>query len=143
MRRAVRSALDATHTTRSTKMESKQYEYAGFWARTGATIIDTILLLLITTPLLVSIYGWSYYTNESYGLIAGPADFLISWVIPAIAVSYTRKNGYFFENRRRHYWQPCKPSTVNWPLFCLLHLSNSALPWNHLGRIRQTKTRVA
>ncbi|ONM43993.1 RDD family protein [Halopseudomonas pachastrellae] len=67
-------------------MESKQYEYAGFWARTGATIIDTILLLLITTPLLVSIYGWSYYTNESYGLIAGPADFLISWVIPAIAV---------------------------------------------------------
>ena len=49
-------------------MESKEYEYAGFWARTGATIIDTILLLLITTPLLVSIYGWSYYTNESYGL---------------------------------------------------------------------------
>ena len=67
-------------------MESNEYEYAGFWARTGATIIDTVLLMLITTPITISIYGWSYYTDESYGLIAGPADFLVSWIFPAIAV---------------------------------------------------------
>ena len=67
-------------------MESYEYEYAGFWARSGATIIDTILLLLITTPITVSIYGWSYYTDANIGIIAGPADFLISWVLPAIAV---------------------------------------------------------
>jgi uncharacterized RDD family membrane protein YckC len=67
-------------------MKSNEYEYAGFWVRTGATIIDTMLLVLITTPIFVSIYGWSYYTDESYGIIAGPADFLFSWVLPAIAV---------------------------------------------------------
>ncbi|MBD7978262.1 RDD family protein [Serpens gallinarum] len=67
-------------------MESDEYEYSGFWVRAGATIIDTILLLLITTPIIVTVYGWSYFTDESYGIIAGPADFLISWVLPAIAV---------------------------------------------------------
>lgn len=67
-------------------MESDEYEYAGFWARTGAAIIDSLLLLLVTTPVLVSIYGWSYFTDESHGVIAGPADFLISWVLPAFAV---------------------------------------------------------
>ena len=66
-------------------MENQEIEYAGFWVRSGATIIDTILLVLITMPLLVSIYGWSYFDSEDSKIIAGPADFLISWVFPAIA----------------------------------------------------------
>lgn len=36
--------------------------------------------------MLVSIYGWAYFDTEKTGLIAGPADFLISWVLPAVAV---------------------------------------------------------
>lgn len=59
-------------------------EYVGFWARVGASLIDTVLLLLIITPLLVSIYGWGYFADESI-FAAGPADFLISWVLPAVA----------------------------------------------------------
>jgi uncharacterized RDD family membrane protein YckC len=66
-------------------MQDQGLEYAGFWIRTWASIIDTFLLILITFPLLVSIYGWSYF-DESTDLIAGPADFLISWVLPAVAV---------------------------------------------------------
>ncbi|TAN07983.1 MAG: RDD family protein [Rhodanobacteraceae bacterium] len=58
-------------------------EYAGFWIRLGATLIDTILLLIITTPLLVWIYGWTYLSDGR--LIHGPAEFLISWVAPAVA----------------------------------------------------------
>lgn len=58
-------------------------EYAGFWIRLGATLIDTILLLVITTPLLVWIYGWSYLSDDR--LIHGPAEILISWVAPAVA----------------------------------------------------------
>ncbi|WP_457003437.1 MULTISPECIES: RDD family protein [unclassified Luteimonas] len=67
-------------------MQDNDFEYVGFWPRVGATIIDWILLMLVSVPLLVSIYGWGYFTVEDGPLIAGPADFLISWVLPAIAV---------------------------------------------------------
>lgn len=64
-------------------MNTQPLEYAGFWTRTGAALIDGILLLLITIPLLISIYGWEYLETED--LVLGPADFLISWVLPAFA----------------------------------------------------------
>ncbi|STR45008.1 RDD family protein [Iodobacter fluviatilis] len=67
-------------------MQNQEFEYAGFWVRTGATIIDTILTFLITAPLLISIYGWGYFNGEKADFIVGPADFLITWVLPAIAV---------------------------------------------------------
>lgn len=67
-------------------MQEQNLEYAGFWIRTGAAIIDTILVMLITFPLLISIYGWTYFDGEQTGFIAGPADLLISWVLPAIVV---------------------------------------------------------
>lgn len=68
-------------------MQEQELEYAGFWVRTGATIVDTILLLMITVPLTVTFYGWEYFTDQSSNsIIAGPADFLISWVFPLIAV---------------------------------------------------------
>lgn len=61
-------------------------EYAGFWIRVWASIIDTILIMLITYPLLIWVYGMGYFDQVNSGLIAGPEDFLISWVAPAIAV---------------------------------------------------------
>lgn len=57
-------------------------EYAGFWVRFGAVLIDAALLMVITVPLIVWIYGWGYYGDGK--LIAGPADFLINWVAPAM-----------------------------------------------------------
>ncbi|MDO9232599.1 MAG: RDD family protein [Methylotenera sp.] len=66
-------------------MEEHDYEYAGFWIRTGATIIDVILIMLITFPILIAIYGWAYFDSSQTGIIAGPMDFLLSWVLPAIA----------------------------------------------------------
>lgn len=60
-------------------------EYAGFWARTGATLIDSLLLLLVTFPLLIAIYGWGYF-DSSPQFVAGPADLLLSWVLPPMAV---------------------------------------------------------
>jgi len=71
-------------------MEELDLEYAGFWVRTWAAIIDSILVALITFPLLVSIYGWQYF--DSTALIVGPVDFLISWVFPAVAVAWFWKN---------------------------------------------------
>lgn len=66
-------------------MENTNYEYVGFWARVGATIIDSIIILVITMPLVLGIYGSGYFTDEGSWLVRGPADFLITWVAPAVA----------------------------------------------------------
>jgi uncharacterized RDD family membrane protein YckC len=63
---------------------AENLEYVGFWSRLGASFIDGILVCVITFPLLLAIYGTAYWDNES--LIAGPADFLISWVLPSVLI---------------------------------------------------------
>ncbi|WP_457599314.1 RDD family protein [Hydrogenimonas sp.] len=65
-------------------MESGELEYVGFWPRLGASLIDTILLGIITWPLLTMFYGESYWSSDKY--IEGPMDFLLSWVFPAVAI---------------------------------------------------------
>ncbi len=67
-------------------MQEQDVVYAGFWVRVGATIIDTLLIVMLTIPLLVAIYGWDYFAVDKTGFIARPADFILSWVAPAIAV---------------------------------------------------------
>ncbi len=42
-----------------------EQEYAEFWIRTGAAIIDTNLVLIIIAPILTTIYGADYWMNES------------------------------------------------------------------------------
>jgi uncharacterized RDD family membrane protein YckC len=58
--------------------------YAGFWIRLLATLIDTVVLLCITVPLLIAVYGWAYFDMAQAGLVAGKADFLLTWVAPAV-----------------------------------------------------------
>ena len=57
-------------------------EYVGFWPRVGATLIDALLLAAITFPPLAMIYGLDYWASDRF--IEGPADFLISWLLPAV-----------------------------------------------------------
>jgi len=59
-------------------------QYGGFWIRTGAAIIDSLLLLIIIMPLLTSIYGYEYWLEEQ--LISGSWDVLLNYIFPAIAV---------------------------------------------------------
>lgn len=67
-------------------MDNNEVEYAGFWIRLGATLIDTVLVMAITWPLLIAIYGWQYFDSaRSSGMFAGPADLLITWVFPFVA----------------------------------------------------------
>ncbi|HHL45648.1 MAG TPA: RDD family protein [Gammaproteobacteria bacterium] len=65
-----------------------QANYAGFWRRTAATLIDTALFSLLTLPLLYIAYGSGYFSLDSATapLIAGPADILINYVLPLIIV---------------------------------------------------------
>jgi uncharacterized RDD family membrane protein YckC len=70
-------------------MEQQDVEYAGFWIRFWASLIDTILLMVVIVPLLVAVYGWVYFTEESSSVYRGPADFLISVVFPlAVIVAF-------------------------------------------------------
>lgn len=59
-------------------------EYAGFWIRTWAAIIDSILLLIIIAPILAYIYGDNYWKGES--VVQGFWDLLLNFVLPAIAI---------------------------------------------------------
>src|SRR5215203_5762409 len=61
-------------------------EYAGFWVRVAASLIDTLWVVLATVPLLIAVYGWAYFNPERSSIIAGPADLLISYVAPAAAI---------------------------------------------------------
>tara|TARA_R110001592_G_scaffold112966_1_gene311616 strand:+ start:4957 stop:5433 length:477 start_codon:yes stop_codon:yes gene_type:complete len=59
-------------------------KYAGFWVRVGASIIDSILILLVLGPLLTAIYGRGYWLGED-GIGTG-LDVLLNYVLPAVAV---------------------------------------------------------
>lgn len=58
--------------------------YAGFWVRVWASVIDSVLICLITVPVLISLYGPQYFGSQEF--VKGPMDFLVSYVLPAIAV---------------------------------------------------------
>lgn len=64
-------------------------EYAGFWIRAVAGIIDSLLLTVVTAPILISIYGMDYYADAfdpDVPMFRGLSDFVVSIVLPAIAV---------------------------------------------------------
>ena len=65
-------------------VNSQDQEYAGFWIRVGASLIDTILILIIVLPIVTTKYGKSYWLSES--LVQGFWDLLFSYLLPAIAV---------------------------------------------------------
>lgn len=61
-----------------------EIEYAGFWIRVGAALIDTLLILIIIGPLLTLIYGKDYWIGEAF--FYGFWDLVLSYIFPAIAV---------------------------------------------------------
>jgi uncharacterized RDD family membrane protein YckC len=65
-------------------MPSNDLEYVGFWPRVWASIIDTVLLGALIYPLLTLIFGTAYWDSDQ--LVQGPLDFVLSWVLPAVAV---------------------------------------------------------
>ena len=59
-------------------------EYAGFWIRTGAAVIDSVLILIIIGPVLTAIYGVDYWLSDS--AVQGSWDVLINYILPPIAI---------------------------------------------------------
>ena len=67
-------------------------EYGGFFLRTCAYLIDYILLIIITTPILRLVYGTQIeqipFENEMEALlyIQGPTDFLLRFIAPSVVI---------------------------------------------------------
>ena len=60
----------------------KSVQYAGFWIRTAATVVDNILLMLIISLPLTLIYGvQAYWLSES--LLLGFWD-AVGWIMPVV-----------------------------------------------------------
>ncbi len=59
--------------------------YAGFWIRFWASVIDSILVSIIVTPLLLAVFGWDYFTSLR-STPYGPLDFTLSWGLPTVAI---------------------------------------------------------
>ena len=59
-------------------------KYVGFWARVAASIIDNILLLIVTVPLLYAVYGQSYFSSQ--GSDSGIFDIIVSYIFPIVAI---------------------------------------------------------
>ncbi|MCG9681274.1 RDD family protein [Vibrio sp. Isolate23] len=64
-------------------MNNTSMVYAGFWIRLAASIIDTILLLLLITPLMHWVYGELYWSSDDF--LLGGWDLVLNWVCPLIA----------------------------------------------------------
>jgi uncharacterized RDD family membrane protein YckC len=65
------------------EVNTEAFHYVGFWTRFGASIIDSIIVIMITFPFLYLIYGGEYfYGGES---VTGVLDVVISYVFPIVA----------------------------------------------------------
>ena len=60
------------------------YEYAGFWIRVVASVIDSVFMIIIIAPALTAIYGTEYWLSESF--IKGGWDVLFNYLLPAIVI---------------------------------------------------------
>ena len=67
-------------------VDDDDFEYVGFWVRVGASLIDTVLVLVVLTPLLLAIYGRAYFDNALSGVSSGSLDGLFNYVLPAVVV---------------------------------------------------------
>lgn len=59
-------------------------EYVGFWPRVGASVIDSVLALLLILPFALAFYGPAYFQDTRF--FKGGLGILIEWVLPAVAV---------------------------------------------------------
>jgi uncharacterized RDD family membrane protein YckC len=64
--------------------ETAELEYVGFWLRVWACLIDTVVMLAVTAPILWLVYGRGYFAFDAP--VAGPVDFLLTWLLPGLVV---------------------------------------------------------
>jgi len=65
-------------------------QYAGFWRRLVAFLLDSFLFSAVIAPVQLLIYGrdYFYWSSEQSGIFAvyGPADFLLTTLLPVLLI---------------------------------------------------------
>ncbi|MBA6339540.1 RDD family protein [Colwellia sp. MB02u-10] len=61
----------------------QRVQYVGFWLRFGASVIDSIILIMFTYPFLFLIYGSQHF--DSAELVQGFSDVMITYAFPMLA----------------------------------------------------------
>jgi uncharacterized RDD family membrane protein YckC len=61
-----------------------EQDYAGFWIRTGAALIDSVLMLVVLLPAITLIYGKTYWDSDVF--IHGFWDVVFNYILPAMAI---------------------------------------------------------
>lgn len=72
-------------TTDSTPHVGPEVHYVGFWARVFASVVDSVLVIILMAPLTLITFGVGNHDAEDYG-DWDPANFVLSTVIPAMIV---------------------------------------------------------
>lgn len=67
----------------SEKLAATQPAYVGFWKRTVASFIDTVIVIVVTAPLLYAVYGKAYFSEERMGF-AGVTDAVLQILLPPL-----------------------------------------------------------
>lgn len=67
-------------------MDDDELEYVGFWLRVVASLIDTVLLLLIIVPVTLAIIAYGGLEMVAAGPTALSLDFLLNYLLPAVVV---------------------------------------------------------
>ena len=57
-------------------------QYAGFWARFFATVLDQLIWSLLVVAIFLSIYGMAYFANQQEGNVL--LDYFVNYGMPAI-----------------------------------------------------------
>ena len=63
---------------------NEQVQYVGFWSRLVASIIDSVLVIMLTLPILYFMYGAEYFDSD--GSLQGLTDFIISYILPIAVI---------------------------------------------------------
>lgn len=60
------------------------FSYVGFWARVWAALLDLLVFVFFTIPLLYAIHGRVYFKSDV--TVRGPVDFLNTFVLPSVFI---------------------------------------------------------
>ena len=66
-----------------------EINYAGFWRRLVAIVLDSLLYISLSLPVLLAFYGMEYITwlRDSGGVgVMGSFDFLIQYLLPIVLI---------------------------------------------------------